>query len=103
MKPSARGELEITDINRIYLDRGELNVVQMGRGLVWLDGGTHSDLFEASQYIRVIEKRTGLKLACPEEIAFRMKFIDRSQLTKLVERSPQTEYHIYLKNLLKST
>lgn len=102
LKPSVRGELEITDINRIYLDRGELNVVQMGRGIVWLDGGTHSDLFEASQYIRVIEKRTGLKLACPEEIAFRMKFIDRSQLAKLIDRSPQTEYHLYLKHLLKS-
>lgn len=101
LKPSVRGELEITDINRIYLDRGELNVVQMGRGIVWLDCGTHSDLFEASQYIQVIEKRTGLKLACPEEIAFRMKFIDRKRFARTIDQFSKTEYGEYLHQLIK--
>ena len=102
LKPSDRGELEITDINRAYLDRGDLNVILIGRGVAWLDGGTHADLFEASQFIKVVEERTGLKVACPEEIAYRMKFIDRKQFAELVDDSPKTEYQHYLKRLLKT-
>ena len=102
LKPSARGELEITDINRAYLERGDLNVMLIGRGVAWLDGGTHADLFEASQFIKVVEERTGLKVACPEEIAYRMKFIDRAQFAELVDDSPKTEYQRYLKRLLKT-
>ena len=102
LKPSARGELEITDINRAYMERGDLNVMLIGRGVAWLDGGTHADLFEASQFIKVVEERTGLKVACPEEIAYRMQFIDRAQFAELVDESPKTDYQRYLKRFLKS-
>lgn len=101
LKPSARGELEITDVNRAYMERGDLHVKTIGRGVAWLDGGTHADLFEAGQFIKVVEERTGLKVACPEEIAFRMGFIDRDGLADLVDDSPKTEYQKYLKDLLQ--
>ncbi|WP_420431024.1 glucose-1-phosphate thymidylyltransferase RfbA [Hyphobacterium sp.] len=100
LAPSRRGELEITDVNRVYLERGDLHVKTIGRGVAWLDGGTHADLFEAGQFIKVVEERTGLKVACPEEIAFRMGFIDHDGLAELVDDSPKTEYQKYLKDLL---
>jgi len=100
LKPSGRGELEITDVNRAYMERGDLHVKTIGRGVAWLDGGTHADLFEAGQFIKVVEERTGLKVACPEEIAYRMGFIDRAGLAELVDDSPKTEYQKYLKDLL---
>ncbi len=98
--PSARGELEITDVNRIYLERGELNVTNMGRGMAWLDTGTHESLVEASQYIQIIEQRQGLKVACPEEIAWRQGWIDDAALEQLVEPLKKNGYGRYLQRLL---
>jgi glucose-1-phosphate thymidylyltransferase len=83
LKPSARGELEITDLNRCYLEKGQLDVEVMGRGFAWLDTGTHESLLDASQFIETVEKRQGLKVACPEEIAFRLGYIDAGQMQKL--------------------
>ncbi|ASP42394.1 glucose-1-phosphate thymidylyltransferase [Leptospira interrogans] len=100
IKPSARGELEITDVNRIYLERGILNVQVMARGYAWLDTGTHESLLEASVFIETIEKRQGLKVACPEEIAFRKGFIDGSQLEKLISPLKKTGYGEYLVKVL---
>ncbi|MFY1825530.1 glucose-1-phosphate thymidylyltransferase RfbA [Myxococcus fulvus] len=96
LKPSPRGELEITDVNIEYLRRGQLDVELMGRGYAWLDTGTHSSLMEASNFIEVIERRQGLKVSCPEEIAFRMGYIDAKQLTALAEPMRKNEYGEYL-------
>ena len=100
LKPSPRGELEITDLNRVYLERGQLKVEIMGRGMAWLDTGTHESLLEAGQFIEVIEKRQGLKVACPEEVAWRQKWIDDAQLAKLAEPLAKSQYGQYLQNLL---
>jgi glucose-1-phosphate thymidylyltransferase len=101
LKPSARGELEITDLNRAYLERGELEVVTMGRGFAWLDTGTHEALLEAAHFIETIERRQGLKIACPEEIAYRMGFIDAAQLEALAQPLDKSGYGEYLRRVLK--
>jgi len=101
LKPSPRGELEITDINRLYLERDQLNVQVMGRGHAWLDTGTHESLLDASQFIATIEKRQGLKVACPEEIAFRKGWVDAAQLEKLAQPMLKNPYGQYLAGLLK--
>nr|WP_294841379.1 glucose-1-phosphate thymidylyltransferase RfbA [uncultured Methylotenera sp.] len=100
LKPSPRGELEITDVNRAYLERGDLQVEVMGRGIAWLDTGTHESLLEASMFIETIEKRQGLKVASPEEVAYRMQYIDAAALDKLANRYIKNAYGQYLKMLL---
>ncbi|MFP5459965.1 MAG: glucose-1-phosphate thymidylyltransferase RfbA [Gammaproteobacteria bacterium] len=101
LKPSARGELEITDLNRIYLERGELEVRVMGRGHAWLDTGTHESLIEASLFVQTLEKRQGLKIACPEEIAYRMGWIDAAQLEALAAPLFKSGYGQYLLGILR--
>lgn len=100
LKPSARGELEITDVNRLYLERGELNVELLGRGTAWLDTGTHESLIEAGTFVSVLEARQGLKVACPEEIAFRMGYIDADRLETLAKPLEKSGYGQYLKSVL---
>jgi glucose-1-phosphate thymidylyltransferase len=101
LKPSARGELEITDLNRLYLERGQLSVEIMGRGYAWLDTGTHESLLEAGQFIATLEKRQGLKVACPEEIAYRQGWIDAARLEQLAKPLAKNGYGQYLLGLLK--
>src|SRR5277367_5225764 len=100
LKPSARGELEITDVNVAYLRRGQLQVHQLSRGFAWLDAGTSSSLHEASAYVQTIEKRQGIKVGCPEEAAFHREFITRDQLEKLTAQMPNCEYRDYLHRVL---
>ncbi|RKX25970.1 MAG: glucose-1-phosphate thymidylyltransferase [Candidatus Zixiibacteriota bacterium] len=100
LKPSARGELEITDINRVYFERGNLKVVRLGRGIAWLDTGTHESLLDASNFIATIEKRQGQKIACIEEIAYRMRFINRKQMDALLEKMGNNSYRQYLQDIV---
>jgi len=96
LKPSSRGELEITDLNRLYMDEKRLSVRIMGRGMAWLDTGTHESLLQASNYIHTIEQRQGLKISCIEEIAYKMEFIDKDQLLSLAEQMKNSAYGQYL-------
>lgn len=102
IKPSPRGELEITDINKAYLARGDLKVELLGRGFAWLDTGTHESLLDAANYIQVIQERQGLQIACPEEIAFQMGYINAEQLEKLAKPMSKSRYGRYLQGLLKA-
>jgi len=99
LKPSPRGELEITDVNRTYLERGKLSVEVMGRGSAWLDTGTHDSLVQATHFVQTVEQRQGLKIAAPEEVAYRMGFIDREQLRSLAKGLGKSEYGAYLRTL----
>jgi glucose-1-phosphate thymidylyltransferase len=101
LKPSARGELEITDLNRAYLERGSLTVRRMARGMAWLDTGTHDSLLEAAHFIQTLEKRQGLKIGCPEEIAWRLGWIDDGHLAKLAQPLAKSGYGSYLLSLLE--
>ena len=101
IRPSARGELEITDVNRVYLERGELNVELLGRGYAWLDTGSRGSPLAAAHFVQVVEQRQGLKVACPEEVAWRMKFIDDGQLARLAEPLAKSGYGQYLMDLLE--
>jgi glucose-1-phosphate thymidylyltransferase len=103
LKPSARGELEITDLNRAYMEQGQLNVQIMGRGYAWLDTGTHETLLSASQFIATLENRQGLKVACPEEIAYRQKWISAEQLEQLARPMSKNGYGLYLLGVVKET
>ncbi len=101
LKPSARGELEITDLNRIYLENGELEVMEFGRGSAWLDGGNPDDLYEAAQFVRIIEQRTGLKIGCPEEVAYRMGFITRADFQRHIGSMKACSYRTYLATIVE--
>lgn len=103
IKPSSRGELEITDVNRCYLDRGELTVEVFGRGVAWLDTGTHDALLQASNFVETLEKRQGLKIACPEEIAYRLGYIDAAELEALAAPLSKSDYGQYLRDILQET
>ena len=100
LKPSARGELEITDVNRAYLERGKLSVEIMGRGYAWLDTGTPQSLMEAAEFVRILEHRQGFKIACPEEVAFERGFIDAAELDRLAEKMRESDYGRYLRSVL---
>lgn len=102
LQPSARGELEITDLNRLYMEEGSLRVIRLGRGYAWLDTGTHDSLLEAGEYVRAIEKRTGMKIASPEEIAWRLGFIDDAGLRSLAGRHDKSGYGAYLRRLMET-
>ena len=103
LKPSRRGELEITDLNRVYMNQGELRAEIMGRGIAWLDTGTHDSLVDASLFIQTIEKRQGLKVACPEEVAFRSGFINAAHLDKLAAECQNRQYGAYLRQVLEES
>jgi glucose-1-phosphate thymidylyltransferase len=103
LKPSARGELEITDANRVYLEAGCLSVQKLGRGFAWFDAGTHHSLLQASEFIYTIEERQGLKIGCPEEVAYRMGFIDAPSLERLIGPMADSDYGVYLHHILSST
>jgi len=103
LKPSPRGELEITDLHRLYLERGELRVEILGRGIAWLDAGTHESLLQAANFIQAVEDRQGLMISCPEEIAFRMGFIDAQGLRRLAQSMADNHYRSYLLSLLEET
>jgi glucose-1-phosphate thymidylyltransferase len=103
LKPSARGELEITDANRVYLEAGRLRAEKLGRGFAWFDAGTHHSLLQASEFIYTIEERQGLKIGCPEEVAYRMKFIDAPALERLVAPIAGSDYGSYLQRILSSS
>ena len=99
LKPSTRGELEITDLNKIYLEKGKLNVELFGRGFAWLDTGTHRSLLQAAQYVQTIEENQGIKIACLEEIAYRMGFLTKDEIVKFSESYQNNEYYTYVRNL----
>ena len=101
IRPSARGELEITDVNRAYLERGQLEVAQMGRGFAWLDTGTPDSLLEAAEFVATLERRQGMKIACPEEIAWRLGYIDDRELERAIARLGKGKYAVYLADLMK--
>ena len=101
IRPSARGELEITDVNQAYLDRGQLQVEEMGRGYAWLDTGTPDSLLEASEFVGTLERRQGTKIACPEEIAFRMGFMDERQIEAAITKLGKSDYAAYLRRLVE--
>jgi glucose-1-phosphate thymidylyltransferase len=101
LRPSARGELEITDVNQYYLDQGELQVKVLGRGVAWLDAGTHNSLLQAANFVQTVEERQGMMISCPEEIAYRMGFIDKPQLQKLAEAFADNEYGRYLLRIIE--
>jgi glucose-1-phosphate thymidylyltransferase len=101
MQPSARGELEITDLNKVYLAKGQLRVERLGRGIAWLDTGTHQSLLEASHFIGTLEARQGLKIACLEEIAYRKGFVERAQMQQVISATPKSSYREYLEMILR--
>jgi glucose-1-phosphate thymidylyltransferase len=103
LKPSQRGELEITDLNRVYLDRRQLSVETMGRGFAWLDTGTPDSLLDAAEFVRILEKRQGFKIASPEEIAFRGGFIGAAELEKAISRLGKSDYGNYLRAILQES
>ena len=100
LKPSPRGELEITDLNNIYLQKGQLSVELLGRGFAWLDTGTHHSLLQAAQFVRTIEENQGIKIACLEEVAYRMGFVTKDNLVKIVEKYKNNDYFNYVKEML---
>ena len=99
LKPSARGELEITDLNRVYLEKETLSVEKLGRGFAWLDTGTHKSMFQASQYVEAIEENQGIKIACLEEVAYRMKLLTKDDLIAKADKYPKNDYYQYLRNI----
>jgi glucose-1-phosphate thymidylyltransferase len=99
LQPSPRGEIEITDLNRKYLEKGELKVIPIGRGVAWLDAGTHESLLQAANFVQAVEDRQGLMISCPEEIAYRMGFIDRDQVRELASQMKNNSYGAYLIHL----
>ena len=103
LRPSPRGELEITDVNKVYLESGQLTVEVLGRGTAWLDTGTHDSLLEAAQFVQIVEQRQGLKICCPEEIAYSSGMIDAGQLKSLASRLGKNGYGEYLMSVLEET